>query len=292
MVELRDHMDATLRSRWSDAPRLDDEGKVVPVIFGARDLEICKLLTPYAREPWGYQYLPTSYIAALDGRSYNAVRARLSRIHKKPYAYIKLPDQPKNNYRDRIFSIAPNGLSEIKEAGIDVPKFKHRVLPHELMACITAASFEYGARKHKLDISFPRQPKEDFYPDFPGVFTMGGWDIWKEDDTGSETISHSADPDATTIGAKFDNYLKLIHARRFKKSVAVFITTRETRMNSMIAVLKKSIDKKRYDHEYADHFLFTHIIYDRFLNKLPPLTDWAVKTKYARAGTEPFSFIK
>jgi hypothetical protein len=284
-------MESSLHSRWSHKPRLDDAGELCPFIFNSNDLEICRLLTPQAREPWGYQYLPTRYIAGLSGRSYGAVRARLSKMHPEPYAYIKLPDQPRNNYRERIFAIAPNGLSEIREAGIDFPKFKLRRLPHELMACIIAASFEYGARKHKLSITVDNHVRADFYPDWP-IFKVADIKVWLEADTGSETISHSADPDTTTIGAKFDNYLKLIKDGHFKKSVAVFVTTRETRKNSMIEVLKKAIDKKRMDHDVADQFLFTHITYDRFLNKLPMLTDWAIKADYQRAGAEPFNFLK
>jgi len=65
-----------------------------------------------------------------------------------------------------------------------------------------------------------------------------------EADTGSETISYSQNPDTTTIGGKFNNYLDLIKERRFKKSMAVFYTTRLTRMESMIRALQYAIARK------------------------------------------------
>jgi hypothetical protein len=37
-----------------------------------------------ARTPWGYQYLPTSYIGPLLGRSYDAIRNRVSKLHPDP----------------------------------------------------------------------------------------------------------------------------------------------------------------------------------------------------------------
>jgi hypothetical protein len=276
----------TMYSRWSTEPRVDEKGNVKPVIFNSFDLDICRLLTPYAREPWGYQYLPTHYIALLLDRSYEAIRARMTKLLPEPYEYVRLPDQPQTNSRFRIFSVAPNGLDEIQQAGIVVPKFKLRPMPHELLACMAGASFEYGARKHGLPIRLKQRPECDGYPDWP-FFTLGDTDIWLEADTGSER-----GPDKK-IRHKYDLLLGLIAKRRFKGK-AVFITARPGRIPGLISELREAIDEQNYPHDYAEHFAFTHITWDRFLNKLQPLTDWAVKDNYQTAlrDSPKFNFLK
>jgi hypothetical protein len=273
---------ATRDDRWNPKPPKAFD-------FTANDLALCKLFVPFAREPWGYQYLPTHYIGPLVGRSYTVIRDRAKDL--VALGYLALPDQPRTYDRFRIFSNGPNGLAEVREAGIEFPKFKLRQLKHELMACLIAASFEYGANKNGLEIVTRGRPDCDVYADWP-LFTINGTTVWLEADTGTETQAISANPDVTTIAGKFEEYLKLIHDRQFKNSMAIFVTHKITRMESMIEVLKKVIDHLGLPHRYADHFGFSHMQYDRFLHKIPPLTDWAVTQDYKRAGGEAFNFVK
>ena len=76
-----------------------------------------------------------------------------------------------------------------------------------------------------------------------------------------------------------------------KDILVLFVTTRQTRRDSMIEVLKKVIDSLGLEHEYAAHFAFSAIKYDRFLNTIPKPSDWIVTSDHARAGIGPVNFV-
>ena len=64
-------------------------------------------------------------------------------------------------------------------------------------------------------------------------------------------------------------------------------------MESMIGVLKHVIDIKGHDHDLAFQFAFNHIQYDRFINTIPKLTNWALTSNHERAGSIPaLNFLK
>jgi hypothetical protein len=151
-------------SRWSIEGHKDQKGRLIPVLFGASDLEICKLLAPI-RNPWGYQYLPTSYFHLLLNRG-RAMSKRLDDLTDKPNCYIKRPEQPRNNYRDIVYALDNRGADELRAAGFDLSRLHLRQLPHELMACLIAASFEYGAVKHNIPIIPKEWPDVIFRPDW------------------------------------------------------------------------------------------------------------------------------
>lgn len=289
-------------SRWSDEARRDKRGKPVPSVFGPADLEVCKLLAPTAkaRHPWGYQYLPTNYVPLLLRRGPAGAADRLRDLKRKPNSYLQLPEQPKNNSRALIYAIAPKGIDELREEGFEVPRFTHRRLPHELMACLAAASFEYASIKHsdvKIDPVF-KGDIDPIIPDWPVFKVTTPYQtryVFLEADTGSETINTVVDPNATTIGGKFSQYLNLLKSldketRRF--ALFLFVTTRRVRMESMIESLKMTIDKEDAGHHLSANFGFTHMQYDRFINTIPKLTDWAITTDYQRAGLPPFNFLR
>jgi len=148
-------------SRWGTEPN------GVKIIFTPADLQLCKLLAPTpARSPWSYQYLPTSYIGPLLERSQASAAQRVHALKRKPYYYFRLPEQPLNNYRDLIYQIGPAGLEELKKDGLVIPNAKHRRMPHELLASLIAASFEYGARIHALPIDAIYNNRTDMTPDW------------------------------------------------------------------------------------------------------------------------------
>lgn len=290
-------METTYHSRWGKkGRRRKKDGRPIPLLFGPRDLEICRLLAPQieARSPWAYQYLPTSYFAPLQQRGLVALPARVSELASEPYCYLELADQPKNNYRDQIYQLGNAGRDQLKEAGYQFPKYHYRKVPHELMACISAASFEIGARESGLTIT-PDPLTLDIYPDWP-AFRINDTHVLLEVDLDSETLK-SDSPHVSSISGKFEQYLKIIDDRTFNGMI-LFVTTRQTRVELMIDVLKSVIDKyekgnsrRPYPHEYAEHFGFTHIEYDRWLSKIPKPSGRAVTQGWIRAGHEPFSFV-
>lgn len=283
-----------MRSRWDTSARLDEKGKPIPVVFGADDLEICRLFAPVqgVRQPFSYQYLPTGYVPLLLGRGKEYMINRLQQLVCEPHCYLAQPDQPRNNFRDIIFSIGANGIDELREVGHDVPRKALRRLPHELFNCIGAASFEYGSTQHKgVKIELVKE-RHDFYPDLP-IFWLSTphqeKKIYFEGDCGTEQLE--AHPSNTTIDDKFEQYLCL--GSELKDSMVVFVTVRGTRVEKMIDRLKRIIDKRGMPHGYARSFAFTHIAYDRFLTKVPKLTDWALTADYQRAGSAgPFNFMR
>jgi hypothetical protein len=272
----------TRRSRWNDPPPVK--------IFTESDLDICKLLASsiLARDPWGYHYLPTSYFGPLLERGNQGAGHRVNALRGRPH-YTALAEQPHDNYRQLIYQLYRGGADALCEAGHKIRPHS-RPTSHELMACIIAASFEIGAREHRLPISIVPNLQLPIHPDWR-IFTLQGRSVFIEADTASETINPHANSQATSIREKFDHYLDLIAAKTVKRPLFLFVTTSATRCNSFIETLKLAIDAKDCPHEYAEHFGFTSMAYDRFLNTIPPLSGWAVTREYQRAGHQPFKFI-
>jgi hypothetical protein len=267
---------ATRRSRW-------DTRKRGSTRFQESDFEICRLLSP-AREPWGYQYATTGYIRVLLNRG-GGILDRLPELSS--HNYLQLPEQPRNNYRDLIYALGKEGVAELRAAGLAVPPLLLRKLPHELLCCIIAASFEYGAKAHGLPIS--RSDIDcNIYPDWP-VFKLGNHHIFLEADMRTETLEGQTT--ATTIWEKYERYLDLFN-NRLHNGLAVFVTVRPSRKEAMIDLLKKVIDAKGYKHRLARNFIFKDTAYDRYISRIPKLTDWAVAEDYQQAGGLTFNFLK
>ena len=264
---------APRRSRWVKPKH--------KVAFYPSDLEICKLLTPYVhvREPWGYTYLPTHYFAPLLERGAGHVPDRLTELRGSDF--LILPDQPRANHRYLIYQLGKAGAAEVREEGHRF-ELEPRALAHELGACLIAASFELGSRKHHLPIKLLPMPDIEKRPDWP-LFSIAGREVLVEFDTGSESLD--------VIERKYACYLDAIDRKLFRRPLVLFITTKKLRVENMIEKLKRTIDSNRYPYKYAEHFAFGAIEYDRFLNKMPKPSDWAVTMQYQRAGNEPFSFI-
>lgn len=281
----------TRLSRWSNKKKMRD-GKPEPFVFTEDDLEICKLLSPPSRDPRGYRFLPTSYIALLLDRSYEVIRRRTKKL--RAHSYLELPEQPHNNFRELIQSIGKAAYTQLEEAGAPQDPYKARKLAHELMACLIAASFELATHNNTTIevLQFTRDlPVRPDWPIFEFTTAHHSRFVFIEADTASEGLKVN-DPNATDIHGKFEEYLKLIHTKKIRNAMILFATTKPVRMNSMIELLKYTIDAHDYDHEYADYFGFTVMPYDRFLNKLPKPTAWAATQNWQRAGHTPFNFSK
>jgi Replication-relaxation len=260
----------TRQSRWGIPPPVK--------MFTASDLEICKLLAPsiQARYPWGYQYLPSYHFAPLLGRRGNEwTRKRVSTLRGRPH-YTALAEQSHNNYRQPIYQLYRGGADALTEAGFPM-KLKPRPTSHELLACIIAASIEYGARQNNLPIKLLETSDLPANPDWP-VFTLQGRAVFIEADMGTESMH-------AQVAEKLQRYHKLIDDKIIKRPIILFVTIMPDRCGTFLEELRY------HPKHYAEYFATTSIRYDRFLNTIPPLSGWAVTTKYQRAGSEPFRFV-
>ena len=276
---------ATRRSRWEEP---DGTVKLVP-----SDLAILKLLVAgtEAREPWGYTYLPTSYFADLLGRGREGIQKRITELRKLP-RYIALAEQPRDIYRDLIYKLGRGAVSELDEEGITA-KLTKRAVAHELLACMTAASFELASLTREKPIHIAHPSHLSIHPDWP-IFTFCGRTVFIEADMGTETNKPTRGPDATSsnIGNKFRRYLQLIASREVKNPFFAFITCKPHRIEGWDETLRRVIDADGYDQDYAEHFGFMPVKYDRFLSSIPKLSTWAATEAYVRPGFEPFRFIQ
>jgi hypothetical protein len=263
---------ARRRSRWV-APK-----RHVNLTHG--DLEICKLLTPYApvRYPWSYTYLPTRYFAPLLETGPDYTPNRLAQLRAE--GYVTLPDQPRSNFRDLIYQLGKAGAAEVRELGYQFD-ITPRALAHELGSCLVAANVELGARKYNLPLDIVSISSLPQRPDWP-IFTLASHTVMIEFDTGSESQN--------IIEGKYHCYLDLIERRRVQKPIFLFITTKRDRVNNLINTLKILIDRHELPYSYAQYFAFGHMTYDRFLNKLPELSGGVITHAFERAGHEPFTF--
>lgn len=260
------------RSRWKDPKPVK--------YFGETDLEICRLLAPGARAPWGYQYLPSNYFAPLLHRGKDGITNRLPQLRGAPH-YLELPEQPHDNYRQLIYKLGKGGAAELRTQGYEV-SLENRAMPHELMACLIAASFEIGAAQHNLPIEFRDYPHVSMRPDWP-IFTLNHREVFIEADTGSETIER--------IEEKCTHYLELLYEKKFRKPLFLFITAKtHLRPDNMVQALMRAMKQGKYHENYAERFAFGTMDYDRYLNTLPKPSGWAVTQHYQRANFPPFSF--
>jgi hypothetical protein len=282
-----------MRSRHDTSQRVDEKGQLEPLIFNDGDYEVCKLLSPFrfTREPWSYQYLPSTYIAKLLGRGDRAFIKRLQRLKDEPHCYLALPEQPHFNQRPMVYSVGKGGIEELRSGGIPIRDTRLRRVPHELMASIIAASFEYsamtvpGVQITVADTTADGDPIPD-WPTFTLTTPYYEKNIFIEADTGSEQLDKH--PQNNSIEEKLENYLAL---EDIEDTFVVFATVRESRARAMMEKLKAVVDKQNYPRRLARSFGFTHIKYDRFMSQIPPLTTWAVTGSYLQPAG-PFSLME
>lgn len=271
--------------RFTDDPTLGKDGKPKPFVLYASDVEIIKLFGP--RKPWTYRFLPTSYFPSLVGRT-GYLGNRLKRLRERPKRYLSLAEQPYNNYRDYIYEIGAGGVAELTEEGIDFKRPPSITRPaHTLLSNMIAASFEYGAQKHELSINL-HKTEGKAQPDWP-VFSVGGsHPIYLEADMGTERVDkpdHDPKNEVTSIERKFECYLELLEEH---PALVLFVTILPERLPNLIKKLGKVITDLDYPPEFAEMFAFQVLTpFDRFLNKIPKLSDWAVTGAWQRTNNLP-----
>jgi hypothetical protein len=274
---------ATRRSRWVDPEKA--------IQFGTADLDICKLLTPgtVARQPWGYTYLPSGYFAGLLRRGHKGIKNRLANLRANPH-YVTLADQPSNAHRDLIYRIGRGGVARLEDEGV-VAKARSKALPHELLACVIAASFEIASARLQRPIQAVLRRELAVQPDWP-PFRFFGRTIFIEADMGTETNRPTRGPDATrsNIANKFTRYLSLAVGCEIENPFFAFLTCKPGRIEGWVETLMRVIDTNGYDQDHAECFGFMAVEYDRFLNTIPMLSAWAATDPFVRPGFEPFRF--
>jgi hypothetical protein len=274
---------APRRSRWSDPSDT--------VRFVDSDLPICKLLTAgtVARSPWGYSYLPASYFSVLLDRGAGGIKTRLAKLRSKPH-YISLAEQPASNCRELIYTIGRGGAAELRKEGVNAT-LTSRSVPHELLACLIAASFEIASRQFGIEIKVLPPVQLAFRPDWP-LFRFGRRVVFIEADMGNATNEPSEGPFATTsnIAHKFERYLALLTERDFENPFFAFVTCKPDRLKGWNRTLKRGIDQYEYDHDLAEHFGFMSVSYNRFLNSIPAPSSWVATLPFVRPGFAPFCF--
>ena len=282
------HPPMTYRSRRERQPKLAADGKPSSLFFTKNDREICALLAPTStRFPWGYYYLPTTYIFTLIDRQPFVVRRRLRDLFD--HGFLERQGI-RTLYRDEIYSLNAKGEEKLRSPDNRMPFYRPRRLTHELLACIIGASFEYGARAYNLSI-LPGENNSPSRPDWP-VFTIGRHTYFIEADMDTESLHSNTKTDANTIEKKLLQYLHSIDSRTIKNARVLFVTISYTRQLALINELKRTIDKSKLPHKLAEHFCFTYIDYDRDLFTIPKLTEWALTTRYERAGHDPFTVME
>jgi hypothetical protein len=223
-------------------------------------------------------------------RGHKGIKHRLAKLRAKPH-YVALADQPSNPHRDLIYRIGRGGVAALEDEGI-AANGRSKALPHELFACVIAASFEIASAELDRPIEGAVCRQLPIQPDWP-PFRFFGRTIFIEADMGTETNKPTRGPDATqsNIANKFKRYLSLA-GRRVTEDLPffAFYTCKPGRIEGWIETLMRVIDANGYDQDYAECFGFMVVKYDRFLNSVPALSAWAATGPYVRPGFEPFRF--
>jgi hypothetical protein len=282
-------MGTRYRNRWDDPPLVKS--------YRPSDFDICKLFTrgTRIRQPWGYRFLPGSYAAVLLRRGAR-VKRRVNALRGSPH-YIELVDQPRNNNCEFVFRIGEGGVKDLKKIGFQ-QQLTAKTVPHDLLACMIAASFEVAAHECNIPISVIQQPELNICPDWL-IFDFAGKTVFIEADMGTETnepgekrpsdIDKSKTP--TSIWDKFERYLAILADRKFTDPFFLFVTCLPGRTRRWVTALRNVIDHHQYPYDYANHFGFKAVHFNRFMEYFPPATSWVGTEEILRATPQSFRFI-
>ncbi len=309
----------TRNSRWDREPVVDDGGKPTIAYLIDRDIEIFKVLARH-------RYLPSDYIHAFVRGDYKSLIHRLNLLSRKPNLYINRPQQQREhaeaNYRKLVYELDDRGAQELRDRDIEVSKKKyHRNFTHELIVCQIAASIELGTianSKIKL-IRWPAILASDKLPDAtrrlanPLSIPVGDHRkipdgepivivrqfetttyifLVQEADCGTEPID-ATDNDRSSIRRMFEDYLTIIEQRTYHNHfgantfMVAIVTTNETRMSSMMALLARMNPGQS-----AKRFLFKHIPAFTSYKQSAPATGHMLTEPWKRAGYPDFHLDK
>ena len=311
-------------SRWDREPKLSSDGKAVVARLTEDDITIFKLLGRYRYLPSDYlAALSGRSLPALQARLEILCRkpnCYINRPHQQR-------DNAGANARRLVYELDNKGADELQNRSLACSRKKYlRNFAHELMACTIAASFEIGAKANphiriigwRQLIDSPQMPatakqlvnpqaipfirdgrQEEIASDWHPfviernlesksyIFVFG-----LEADCGTEPVD-TADSERTAIRNKFIAYLTALEQdvprRHFGATTFMlpFITTTESRMRSMIAVLERLRAGP-----LAKRFLFKHIPSFTSFEKPAPATGHILTKPWHRAGFGPFHFTE
>lgn len=301
-------------SRWDRKPVVNG-AKPAAVHLTNRDIEIFKYLARY-------RYLPSDYIHSFVQGDYKSLVHRLNLLSRKPNLYINRPHQQREhadaNYRKLVYELDSRGAQELRDRDIPAPKRKdHRNFAHELMVCQITASIDLGALadpRIKL-VRWPTILASDKLPDatrrLPNPLSIPVGDHRKvpdgepivvvrqlepttfiflvhEADCGTEPLD-ATDNDRSSIRRMFEDYLRIIEERTYQTHfgantfMVAIVTTGETRMNSMMALLARLNPGQS-----AKRFLFKHIPVFTSYQPSAPATGHMLTEPWKRAGFPDF----
>jgi hypothetical protein len=309
----------TRNSRWDRKPVVDGGAKPAIAYLTERDIEIFKCLARY-------QYLPSDYIHAFVRGNYKSLIHRLNLLSRKPNLYINRPHQQREhaeaNYRKLVYELDNRGAQVLRDRDFGVPKKKyHRNFAHELMICQIAASIELGTiananiklirwsailasdklpdetRRLSNPLSIPIGDHCKISDGEPFVIvrqfeTTTFIFLVQEADCGTEPID-ATDNDRSSIRRMFEDYLTIIEQRIYQKHfgantfMVAIVTTNETRMNSMMALLERMNTGQA-----AMRFLFKHIPVFTSYEQSAPATGHMLTEPWKRAGYPDFYLDK
>ena len=308
----------TRNSRWDRKPVVDDGAKPAVAHLTERDIDIFKCLARH-------QYLSTDYIHAFVHGDYKSLIHRLNLLSRKPNLYINRPQQQREhaeaNYRKLVYELDNRGAQVLRDCDIPVSKKKdHRNFAHELMVCQIAASIDLGTitdPRIKL-IRWPAILASDKLPDATrrlanplGIpvgdhrkipdgepivivrqFEMTTFMfLVQEADCGTEPID-ATDNNRASIRRMFEDYLTIIEQRTYQTHfgantfIVAIVTTNETRMNSMMALLERMNPGQA-----AKRFLFKHIPVFTSYKPFAPATGHILTDPWKRTGFPDFCLI-
>jgi len=308
----------TRNSRWDRTPVVDDGAKPAVAHLTERDIAIFKCLARH-------HYLPSDYIHAFVLGDYKSLIHRLNLLSRKPNLYINRPPQQREhaeaNSRKLVYELDSRGTQVLRDCDIPVSKKRYnRNFAHELMVCQITASIELGTitnPKIKL-IRWPAILASDKLPDAtrrlanPLSIPVGDYRkipdgepivivrqfepttfifLVQEADCGTEPID-ATDNDRSSILRMFEDYLTIIEKRTYQSHfgantfMVAIVTTNETRMISMMALLERMNPGQS-----ARRFLFKHTPVFTSYQPAAPATGHMLTESWRRVGFSDFCLI-
>ena len=299
------------RSRLHPRPKTTKvRGRTHALRITENDLAIFRILQRY-------RYLPVNFIHALlpTQRHYGKLQERLTDL--TGHGYLARPERQFETYnayyKKLTYTLGKLGHQLMEEIGeaIDIPVGAGNAYHHEVLTCLVIASMEISAKDYRF-VHWPellqqsrvpettRQAANPFHlpligrqqkhqvPDgapfciagekllcFPGI----------ETDMGSEPLTGSR---RVTIEKKFAGYGKVMHHRTYRAHYGMptmlipFVTTSETRMHNMMALLERMTEGKG-----CSYILFKHTPHLRALDRSPEPAD-LLSDAWRRVGHPPF----
>jgi hypothetical protein len=230
----------TMTSRWQNKP----DGKR-PSIRPDTDIPILK---DFGR----HGVLTTNDIAALEGRTYDPIRRRLTLVKYEGLITVHATQLQQPHLWQRApqaFHLTPKGEARLRELGVEPRERPSNHFLHSLAQSQTSASFEIGARESGLDyVQLDHAPitinDHRIYPD-GGPVGLGKNNLWRfafwETDCATEPLTSKKD--RQNIEAKFRAYLAFLGQGAYQTIFGVpnasilFTTTTKARLESMRALL-------------------------------------------------------